>query len=65
MVILKAKNIYFCIKVGAANVFLNYLLKFFQSRVETQYGKIIFITPSNIKHFIERSSVTYFMPDKL
>ena len=33
---------------------LNYL----QSKVETQYRKIIFITPSNIKHFIERSSVT-------
>ena len=32
---------------------LNYL----QSRVETQYRKIIFIKPSNIKHFIERSSV--------
>ena len=30
-----------------------------QSRVETQYRKIMFITPSNIKHFIERSSVTY------
>ena len=28
--------------------------KYLQSRVETQYRKIIFITPSNIKHFIER-----------
>ena len=50
-------DISFFIKVGAANVLpkLNYL----QSRVETQYRKIIFITPSNIKHFMERSSMTY------
>ena len=47
----------FFIKVGAANVLLK--LNYLQSRVETQYRKIIFITPSNIKHFIERSNVTY------
>ena len=35
--------------------------KLFKSRVETQCRKIIFITPSNIKHFIERSSVTYYI----
>ena len=50
-------NIYFFIKVGPADVFLK--LNYLKSRVETQYRKIIFITPSNIKHFIERSSVTY------
>ena len=47
----------FFIKVGAANVILK--LDYLKSRVETKYRKIIFITPSNIKHFIERSSVTY------
>ena len=52
-------NISFFIKVGAANVLLK--LNYLQSRVETQYRKIIFITPSNIKHFIERSSVTWKM----
>ena len=31
----------------------------YKSRLETQYGKITLITPSNIKHFIQRSSVTY------
>ena len=45
----------FFIIVGEANVLLK--LNYLQSRVETQYGKIIFIKPSNIKHFIERSSV--------
>ena len=45
------------IKVGAGNVLLK--LNFLQSRVETQYRKILFITPSNIKHFIERQSVAY------
>ena len=49
-------NISFFIKVGVANVLLK--LNYLQSRVETQYRKIIFITPSNIKHFIERSNVT-------
>ena len=49
-------NISFFIKVGVANVLLK--LNYLQSRVETQYRKIIFITPSNTKHFIERSSVT-------
>ena len=47
----------FFIIVGEANVLLK--LNYLQSRVETQYRKIIFITPSNIKHFTERSSVTY------
>ena len=49
-------NISFFIKIGVANVLskLNYL----QSRVEIQYRKIIFITPSNMKHFIKRSNVT-------
>ena len=50
-------NISFFIKVDAAIVFLK--LNYLQSRIETQYRKIIFITPSKIKHFIERSSVTY------
>ena len=44
-----------CGKCSSENVFLNYL----QSKVETQYRKIIFVTPGNIKHFIERSGVTY------
>ena len=30
-----------------------------QIKVTTQYRKMIFITPNNIKHFIGRSSVTY------
>ena len=50
-------NISFFIKVGTANVLLK--LNYLQSRIETQYRKIIFITPRNIKHFIEKSSVTY------
>ena len=50
-------NISFFIKVGVANVLLK--LNYLQSRVETQYRKIIFITPSNTKHLIERSSVTF------
>ena len=52
-------NISFFIKAGATNVFLK--LNYLQSRVETQYRKIIFVTPSNIKHFLERSSVTYLI----
>ena len=44
-------------KLGAENVQLK--LNYLQSRVETQYRKIISITTSNIEHFIERSSVTY------
>ena len=52
----KGDKYFFFIKVGAANILLK--LNYLQSRVETQYRKIIFITPSNIKHFIERSSVT-------
>ena len=50
-------NISCFIKVSATNVLLK--LNFLQSTVQTQYRKIIFITPSNIKPFIERSSVTY------
>ena len=50
---IKGDKYFFFIKVGAANVLLK------QNRVATQYRKIILITPSNIKHFIERSSVTY------
>ena len=46
---------FYKIRCGKCSLKLNYL----QSGVETQYRKIIFITPSNIKHFIERSSVTY------
>ena len=47
----------FVIKEGAANALLK--LNYLRSRVETQYRKIISITPSNIKHFIERSSAIY------
>ena len=54
---IKGDKYFFLIKVGAANVLLK--LNYLQSRVEIQYRKIIFITPSNFKHFIERSSVTY------
>ena len=50
-------NISFYVKVGAANVLLK--LNYLKSIVETQHSKIIFITPSNIKHFTERSSMTY------
>ena len=57
MVILKVVNISFFIKVGVTNVLLK--LNYLQSRVETQQRKAIFITPSNIKHFIKRASVTY------
>ena len=39
---------FFFIKVVAANVLL-----------KLNYRKIIFLTPNNIKHFIERLSVTY------
>ena len=42
---------FFFIKVGAPNVLLK--LSSLQSIVETQCRKIIFITQSNIKHFIE------------
>ena len=44
----------------------NVLLKLnhLQRKVETQYIKIIFIPPSNIKNFIERSCVTYFLEGK-
>ena len=52
----KVTNISLFMKVGTPNVLLK--LSYLQSRVETQYRKIIFITPSNIKHFIVRSSVT-------
>ena len=45
-------NIYFFIKEGAANVLLK--LNYLQSRAKTQYRKIIFITPSNIKHFTKK-----------
>ena len=39
---------------------LKKISKNLKKRVEqTQYRKIMFITPSNIKHSIERSSVTY------
>ena len=54
---IKGDKYFFFIKVGGANVLLK--LNYLQSRVETQYRKIIFITPSNIKYFIEKSSVTY------
>ena len=54
---IKGGKYFFFIKVGAANVLLK--LKYLPSRVETQYRKVIFITPRNIKHFIERSSLTY------
>ena len=47
----------FFVKEGGANVLLK--LNYLQIRVEAQYRKIIFIAPSNIKHFIERSCVTY------
>ena len=54
---IKGDKYFFFIKVGAVNVLLE--LNYLQSRVETHYRKVIFVTPSNIKHFIERSSVTY------
>ena len=59
------KNITFSIfiKVGAANVFLksNYKVEYYRKIIfiTTQYRQIIFITPSNIKLFIETSSVNY------
>ena len=49
---IKGDKYIFFIKVGAANALLK--LNYLQSRVETQYRKMIFITPSNIKYFIER-----------
>ena len=61
----KEKNITFSIfiKVGAANVFLksNYKVEYYRKIIfiTTQYRQIIFITPSNIKLFIETSSVNY------
>ena len=42
---------YFFIKVDAANILLK--LNYLQSRAETQYRKIIFVTLSNIKHLIK------------
>ena len=54
---IKGDKYFFFIKVGVTNVLLN--LNYLQNRIETQYRKIIFITPSNIEHFIERSNVTY------
>ena len=48
---IKGGKYFFFIKVGGENVLLK--LNYLQSRVETQYRKIIFITPSHIKHFIE------------
>ena len=54
---IKGDKYFFFIKVGEANVLLK--LNYLQSRVEMQYRKITCIIPSNIKHFIERSSVTY------
>ena len=53
---IKGDKYFFFIKVVAANVFLK--LSYLQSILQAQYRKIL-ITPSNIKHFIERSSVTY------
>ena len=35
---------------------------YLQSRVNTQYRNIMYITPSNIKHFIERSSGKKWVP---
>ena len=54
---IKGDTYFFFIKVGGANVLLK--LNYLQSRVETQYRKITFITPSHIKHFIAKSSMTY------
>ena len=54
---LNVANISFFIKVRAANVLLK--LNYLQNREKTQYRKVIFIPPSNIKDFIERTSVTY------
>ena len=51
------KYFFFFIKVGKESVLLK--LHYLQSRVETQYRNILFITTSSIKHFIERSSGTY------
>ena len=53
---IKGDKYFFFIKVGVANILLK--LNYLQSRVETKQQDDI-ITPSNIKHFIERSSVTY------
>ena len=57
MVIFKVTNNSFFIKVGTANILMK--LNYLQSTIETQYRNIIFITPSNIKHFTERTSVVY------
>ena len=54
---IKGDKYFFFITLGPGNVLLK--LNYLQSRVETQYRKIIFIKTSNIKHFIERSRVTY------
>ena len=54
---IKGDKYFFFYKVDEANILLkpNNL----QNREDTQYRKIIFLTSSNIKHFVERSSVTY------
>ena len=54
---IKGDKHFFLKKVGVANVLLK--LYYLQSRVETQYRQMIYFTPNNIKHFIERSRVTY------
>ena len=56
---IKGDKYFFFIKVGTANVLLK--LNYLQSRVQTQHRKVIFITQSSIKHFMERSSVTYYI----
>ena len=53
---IKGLKCFFFMRVAATNVLLK--INYLQRRVETQYRNVIFITPSNIKHFIERSSVT-------
>ena len=49
---IKRDKYFFFYKADATNVLLE--LNYLQSREDTQYRKIIFITPSNIKHFTER-----------
>ena len=48
---IKGDKYFFFITLDAANVLLK--LNYLQRRIETQYRKIIFITPSYIKDFIE------------
>ena len=50
---IKGDKYFFFIKLGAANV----LLKLNYYKVDA-YKKITFLTPSNIKYILERSSVT-------